>query len=219
MSCAAEPALTHSPAVAVTTSSMAAPEQTGSEAVQGRTSSSVAPGTTDSTEAPGTTGSERTTGTTFCEAAPAVTRLRAVQAPIDWKPVSPAFFTGFVIALLPLALAAAASLIVSAPAAIAGLAAIAFGILLRFLSWRWTAYRFDEDRLLIRTRWWRRRLVVLPIDRIQTIDINESFVSRWFGIATLRFGVAGAGLLGHWIPAVRAVEARQLRASLLSSPA
>ena len=41
---------------------------------------------------------------------------------------------------------------------------------------------FDGDRLLMRSGWWRRRTVILPLDKIQSIDLTESFISRLFGI-------------------------------------
>jgi putative membrane protein len=86
----------------------------------------------------------------------------------------------------------------------------------RVLAWRRTAYALDGDRLLIRTGWWRRRLVILPFSRIQSADVRESFVSRWFGIATLQFGVAGgSGYSAHAIPSLQRDIARDLRRELL----
>jgi putative membrane protein len=86
----------------------------------------------------------------------------------------------------------------------------------RWLAWRTTAYALDGDRLLIRTGWWKRRTAILPLSKIQTIDVKESFVSRWFGTASLDFGVAGGGLVGrHSIPAIPSARARQLRDQLL----
>ncbi len=86
----------------------------------------------------------------------------------------------------------------------------------RWLAWRRTAYALDGERLLVRTGWWRRRLLLLPLDRLQSIDIKESLVSRWFGISTLVFGVAGGrGFSAHMIPAVDRETARKLRDELL----
>jgi putative membrane protein len=70
---------------------------------------------------------------------------------------------------------------------------------------------------LIRGGWWRRRLLILPLRRIQSIDLTQNFVSRWFGTASLRFGVAGgSGFSAHQIPALAENWARELRSELLS---
>jgi membrane protein YdbS with pleckstrin-like domain len=54
------------------------------------------------------------------------------------------------------------------------------------------------------------------LSKIQTIDLKESFVTRWFGTASLQFGVAGGtALVGHSIPAIPREGARQLRDRLL----
>ena len=50
-------------------------------------------------------------------------------------------------------------------AASVGLVAIGIAILTRWLAWRRTAYALDGDRLLIATGWWRRRLILLPLDQ------------------------------------------------------
>ena len=88
----------------------------------------------------------------------------------------------------------------------------------RRLEWRRIGYALDGDRLLIRSGWWRRRTTVLPLSKIQSIDLRESFVTRWFGTASLQFGVAGGTALApHSIPAIPREGARQLRDRLLGS--
>jgi len=96
------------------------------------------------------------------------------------------------------------------------LAVIAFAIGSRALAWRTTAYAIDGDRLLVRMGWWKRRITMLPLRRIQSITLHESFVTRRFGIASLAFGVAGgrAGR-GYSVPAIPREGARTLRDRLL----
>jgi putative membrane protein len=86
---------------------------------------------------------------------------------------------------------------------------------MRWLDWRRMAYALDGDRLLVRMGWWRRRLLILPFPKIQSIDLTENFITRWFGTASLRFGVAGGGMRGHSIPGIPRARARQLRDELL----
>jgi putative membrane protein len=93
-------------------------------------------------------------------------------------------------------------------------------VLVRWRGWQRTFYTLDSDRLLVRTGWWRRRTVILPLARIQSIDLTETFVSRWFGTSTLAFGVAGgSGFSAHVIPALKRETARVLRTQLLVSQA
>ena len=101
--------------------------------------------------------------------------------------------------------------------ALLALCGIGAAILFRWLAWRRTAFALDGDRLLIRSGWWRRRLVVLPTARIQSIDYAENFVTRWFDAASLHFGVAGGTLRGEIIPAILRTDARTLRDELLVS--
>ena len=97
------------------------------------------------------------------------------------------------------------------------LSVLAGAIGVRWLAWRRTGYVLDEDRLLIRTGWWRRRTLILPIRKIQSLDLAENFVTRWFGTASLIFGVAGGtGFSAHSIPALRRESAGELRKQLLS---
>lgn len=86
----------------------------------------------------------------------------------------------------------------------------------RWLAWRRYAYAFDGDRLLVRSGWWRRRLKILPMRNVQSVDYLQSFIDRWFGTANLAFGVAGGGLAGHGIKALPSETARQVREQLLS---
>jgi putative membrane protein len=98
--------------------------------------------------------------------------------------------------------------------AVLGVIVVAIGS--RALAWRTTAYAIDGDRLLVRTGWWKKRLTLLPLRRIQSITLHESFVTRRFGIASLAFGVAGgrAGR-GYSVPAIPREGARGLRDRLL----
>jgi putative membrane protein len=135
--------------------------------------------------------------------------------PVEWVRVSRAYVGALAVGIAPLFLVAIGN---AAFQPLVG-AVIAAGLLVavgvRWLAWTRTGYALDGDRLLVRTGWWRRRVTVLPAPKIQSIDVRESFVSRWFGIAALQFGVAGGGMTGHSIPAIPRREARNLRDRLL----
>jgi len=90
-------------------------------------------------------------------------------------------------------------------------------IAVRWASWRHTRYVLEGDTLFVETGWWRHRRRILPLRKIQSIDLAESFWSRAFGICLLRLGVAGGrGFSDHYIPALSRPEAEVLRAQLLS---
>ena len=144
----------------------------------------------------------------------------SLDSAADWRRVSRAYVATLAIGLAPVLLIALAQ---AAVAPLLGLSMV--GVLLlvlgtRWVAWRRTAYALDGDRLLIRTGWWRRRLLVLPLARIQSVDLTQSFVDRWFGIASLMFGVAGGGgFAAHLIPALPRNIAYELRERLLGAVA
>ena len=137
------------------------------------------------------------------------------QAP-EWRRVSKAYVLAFLSALLPVALGAAALFaFLPLQGGLVAAAVVAVAVT-RWLAWRRYAYALDGDRLLVRSGWWRRRLKILPIRNIQSVDYVQMIVDRWFGTAGLVIGVAGGGLTGHGIKALPAKTAREIRDQLLS---
>ena len=140
---------------------------------------------------------------------------RPLSGTTEWKRVSSVYVWSLAIGLSPLLMVAALAA-AQAPNYAVAIAVLLGLLVIRWRGWRRTLYALDGDRLLVRSGWWRRRTVVLPLRRIQSIDLIESFVSRWFGIAGLAFGVAGgSGFSDHSIPALPSETARALRRRLL----
>ena len=150
--------------------------------------------------------------------------IAAVLRSINWQPpegpqwqrVSRAYVAAFFALLAPLVVIAAANLLIQPAIGLAGLAALAAVLATRFMAWRRYAYALDGERLLVRSGWWRRRLKILPIGNVQSVDYRQSFVDRRFGVADLLIGVAGGGLTSHGIKALPAETARDIRTRLLS---
>lgn len=141
---------------------------------------------------------------------------RPLSRHIGWLRVSRAYVWGLAIAFVPLVVLAIGQTLFFPLIGAAMLAALGGGIVLRWLAWRRTGYLLDGDRLLVRTGWWRRRTLILPIGKIQSMDLSQSFIGRWFGTASLTFGIAGgSGTQVNTIPALQAIKARQLRDQLL----
>ncbi|HVF82637.1 MAG TPA: PH domain-containing protein [Sphingomicrobium sp.] len=157
----------------------------------------------------------------------------------EWRSVSRAYVWSLAVGLAPVILLASAMLgllailpyrvdpaareqiaVTSGPAAISLavlLSALVWAIAARWLAWRRTAYTFHADALHVRTGWWRRRHVLLPLRNVQSVDLSESFISRRFGTASLTIGVAGGrGFAQHSIPAIPREKASQVRDALLS---
>lgn len=142
---------------------------------------------------------------------------RPLPREIGWSRVSSAFAWVLTIALSPLFLVAAGQMVFVPVVGAVMFAGLLAAIALRWLAWRRTGFALDSDRLLIRSGWWRRRTLVLPIRRIQSIDLSQNFISRWFGTVSLTFGVAGgSGFAAHRIPALHEEKGRELREQLLS---
>lgn len=136
---------------------------------------------------------------------------------IAWNRVSPGHIAVLAIGLSPLLLAAVIQWFFLPSAGLALLGTYGLALAVRWLAWKRTAWSLDGDRLLVRRGWWRRRTVILPVDRIQSIDISETALHRRLGIANLAFGVAGgSGLSAHRLQALGDETARQLRRQLLA---
>jgi len=134
-----------------------------------------------------------------------------------WECVSRAYVWGYLLALSPFALAAAVAAIIQPLAGLAGLALLAITAAARWLSWHHTGFALENGRLLIRSGWWKRRTVLLPIANVQSVDLTENAVGRRFGISALVIGVAGGGgFSGHGVPALPRERARSLRTELLT---
>jgi putative membrane protein len=143
---------------------------------------------------------------------------RPLPEPVQWNGVSSAYAWVLTLALVPLFLVAIGQMFFIPVVGIVMTVVFAAILAERWMSWRRTGFALDGDRLLVRSGWWRRRMLVLPIRRIQSIELKHNFISRWFGTGSLVFGVAGGrGFSDHQIPALREEKARDLREQLLLS--
>ena len=148
----------------------------------------------------------------------------------SWRRVSRAYIGSYAAAVGPPGLfalavpfAGSAGLSVIAAAPFIGIVAVLWTVAVpaliaaRWMGWRHTRYALDSETLFVETGWWRHRRRILPLRKIQSIDLAENFWSRTFGICTLRLGVAGGGgLSDHHVPALSRPEAESLRARLLA---
>ena len=154
--------------------------------------------------------------------------LALPDAATRWRPVSRAYVTSFLVSLAPLLLVAAI-VGIAVPALSEAdreamliaplLAAGGFCLLgaLRWFEWRHTAFTTEGDRLLVRSGWWSRRTLLIPLRNVQSVTLRENSLSRRFGIASLAIDVAGGKSGGQIIPALPRHQASLLRTELLSA--
>lgn len=98
---------------------------------------------------------------------------------------------------------------------IGGLAAL-FAVIPAWLAWRYRRWHFDGRLLHMTQGFFRRQHVILPARNIQSIDLLVGPLTRRFGLAGLRFGVAGGGG-EHAIADIASTKAYQLRDQLLAA--
>lgn len=120
------------------------------------------------------------------------------SANMDWQRVDKAMIWSFVVLLLPIF----PLLLIVGPT--------------RYLNWRRTRWALAGEFLYLKTGWFWRRTLILPLRNIQTIKLVQSSYMRRFGIASLFLGVGGGSLLGYEIHSLPTKEASQLRRKLLS---
>ena len=62
---------------------------------------------------------------------------------------------------------------------------------LLYMEWRGHAYSYDSEQLFVKSGWWRKRLTIVPLRKIQTVDITEQPLDHPLGLANLVLGLAG----------------------------
>lgn len=83
--------------------------------------------------------------------------------------------------------------------------------LFSWLHWRAHRYALLGDQLYVRSGFWNQTLTLLPLRRVQSVDIKQSFVSRFIGHAEVAIGVAGrsGAVTVHAIPLGDAIMLRE----------
>lgn len=135
----------------------------------------------------------------------------------DWRRISRAYLILFLIALAPFALIAVVQAVFFPAIGLIALAVIGVAATLRMLAWPRTRYALDGGILFVETGWWRQRRLILPIAKVQSADVGDNVLSRLFGVATVRLGVAGgSGFSAHAVPALPRETAFDLRRTVLA---
>jgi hypothetical protein len=83
-------------------------------------------------------------------------------------------------------------------------------------AYRGWGYRLDERVLEIKEGIWFRTLTLLPLSRLQHVDLNAGPVERGLGLASLVFHTAGTHNAIIVLPGLEADRARELRDHLIA---
>ncbi|NQV94591.1 MAG: PH domain-containing protein [Sphingomonadales bacterium] len=63
--------------------------------------------------------------------------------------------------------------------------------LISYLNWRQHQYALTDSQIYVRSGWWRRKLTILPLRKIQTVDVSQSPLDHPLNLATVTIGIAG----------------------------
>jgi putative membrane protein len=64
-----------------------------------------------------------------------------------------------------------------------------------FLNWRHHQYALEDGQLYVRSGWWRRRLTILLVRKVQSVDVNQSPLDHPLDLATVTIGIAGGSTI------------------------
>jgi len=75
----------------------------------------------------------------------------------------------------------------------------------------WRKYRFglDAQQLYLRRGWWQQKLMLTPQVKVQSIEIAQGPLARRYGLASLKFGIAGGTLEMVALPLSTALAIRK----------
>jgi putative membrane protein len=140
----------------------------------------------------------------------------------NWQPSHPIGVALAPVTLMIAALLAALPISAMRPdllffCGLAGLLAL-LSVLPAWLAWRLRRWHFDGRLLHVTSGLFRPRHVILPASNIQSLELIIGPIARHFGLAELRFGVAGGGS-EHAIADIPVAIAIALRDQLLAEGA
>jgi putative membrane protein len=122
--------------------------------------------------------------------------------------------------LMPPSLIAMTAWVIFADASLAPTLLLALLLVIAaFLFWcDWRSYRFglDDQQLYLRRGWWQLRLTLAPQLKVQSVEIAQGPLARRYGLASLKFGIAGGTLE---IVALPLSTAQAIRAAVMEKVA
>lgn len=77
--------------------------------------------------------------------------------------------------------------------------------------WQHWGYAFTGEELHVARGWWTQVHTVVPVSRVQHIDVRQSLVERRCGVATLALHTAGTEHARVTLPGIAREEAESIR--------
>lgn len=91
---------------------------------------------------------------------------------------------------------------------IAAIIPISYGL----LSWRYHFHAIDDQQIFVKSGFWNQKMTILPMAKIQSVDIAQGPISQMMQVADVRFGIAGGSGLStltiHNVPLATAHHIR-----------
>ena len=128
------------------------------------------------------------------------------------QPVDPAMWWVQVALLLPIpAIGIAVAATLASPFLLLLLGLLPIIPVSGWLGWRAHRYALSDGQLYVRDGFWSQRLTLLPVRRVQSVDIRQNVIGRFIGLADIAIGVAGrsSAVKIHAIPLVDALNLRK----------
>lgn len=159
----------------------------------------------------------------LAEIEPILDQCEIFQAPsnLEFQKVDPALWWRKAVVAGPIiiAIALGAGFILHPPFRAISLLALPV-LLILFLNWRHHQYALTDNQLFVRSGWWRQKLTILPLRKIQTIDLRQTPLDHPLDLATLTIGIAGGSAIRPLrIEAIGFAKALDLRRQLISRTA
>ncbi|MBX3071314.1 MAG: PH domain-containing protein [Thermomicrobiales bacterium] len=76
------------------------------------------------------------------------------------------------------------------------------------LEWRFWRYAIRENEVEIRSGIWQQTKALIPMSRVQYVDVRQDLIDRRLGLATVMIATAGGS---REIPGIAAADAEPLR--------
>jgi len=93
---------------------------------------------------------------------------------------------------------------------------LAFAALMAVISWFVTSWHVEGDALQVQTGLIRRKVIRMPLSRVQAVDVVEPLVARILGLAEVRVRTGGGSDADARLMYLREDEAAEVRGRLLA---
>ncbi len=93
-----------------------------------------------------------------------------------------------------------------------------FPILFGFIAWRYHFHAMDDKQIYVKSGFWNQKMTILPMVKVQTVDLAQGPLSQYLNVADVKFGIAGgSGLTVLTIHNVPLDTARNIRRNCIEA--